>query len=87
MHCNPQPVSADDVSERRPSWPTQLLTEANNITRVRRTKLKSFSEEDLATPTPQKLYTQLLEVTRQEDVQRAKEIYDGIRKFCLEVRM
>ena len=87
MRHNPQLVYTDGVSERRPSRPTQLLAEANNINRTQRTKLKSFSEDDLITPTPQKQCTQLFEVTRQEDVQRANQIYDGIKRFCLEVRM
>ena len=86
MHHNPHLVCPDGVSERRPSRPTQLLTEANNVTRTRMTK-KCLSEEDLVTPTPQKQCTQLVEVIRQEDVLRANEIYDGIRRFCLEVRM
>ena len=87
LRHNPQLVYTDGVSEKRPSRPTQLLTEANNITRTQRTKLKSFSEDDLITPTPQKQCTQLFEVTRQEDVQRANQIYDGIQRFCRKVRM
>ena len=73
VHHNPQLVCTDSVSERRPSRPTQLLTEANNITKAQRTKLKSFSEDDLITPTPQKQYTQLFEVTGQEDVHKESQ--------------
>ena len=87
VYPSPHPIHTDGVSERGATRPTQLITDANNVTRTLkpRTRTLSRSQEDIATPTPQKQCTQLIEVTRQEDVHKANQIYEGIRRFCLEV--